>query len=225
MPGRLIATNANHNNNNHLPLTSVAWCEEGYYTYHMFVICPHTLCWGWFKPCDLDSGIFMFYLLYKRLAEQTISNPSGQAEIEGKGVFLPVVSNQLGTQCRNQTINLIPARKTVSRWCIITWRPPYKGAFTLDFLCRHSFPDMLLHANCTVPHQSLSCLVLHVDDLFTVNKRPTQEEFGKVLVFNIFPVLSGQIVSHLEKAGNQWKRQARSCNNRSVCLMLTNVSL
>ncbi len=51
---------------------------------------------------------------------------------------------------------------------------------------------------------------------------------AKLWVLNIFPVLSGQLVSHLEKVRIQWKRQARRCNN-TVCSdhtpMLTNVSL
>lgn len=62
---------------------------------------------------------------------------------------------------------------------------------------------------------ALNCSVLNVNDLFgtmLMAKGPRKLKRAKIWVLNVFPVLSGQLVRHLEKVRNQWKRQASRCN-------------
>lgn len=78
-----------------------------------------------------------------------------------------------------------------------------------------------------LPRQSLSCSVLHVDDPMghCQQKALVSRIEAKICVLNIFPVLSGQLVSHLEKVRIQWKRQASRSNNTVCSDHMPNVSL
>lgn len=62
---------------------------------------------------------------------------------------------------------------------------------------------------------ALSSLVLHMNDLFgtlLLAKGPRKQKKSRNMGVKYFPVLSGQLVNHLEKVRSQWKRQASHCN-------------